>query len=156
VADKRDSERKLLTGAQVADGDLWEGMDISDPSMAASGTNFCSTTVELAVALATRIKAPVRLVIDANATVVAGDEILGFVSLTAARSISLPATFTFGAGRRLVIYDVNGSASATNTLTVQRAGTDTISGANTHIAVSIAYGARTYLSDGLGRWIVAS
>jgi hypothetical protein len=156
VADKRDTERKTLTGAQIADADLWEAVDVSDPTMAASGTNFCATTNELANALATRIKAPVTIVVDTNVTVVAGNEVIGYVNVTAARAIVLPTTAAFGAGRRLIIADLTGGCSATNTLTVQRAASDTISGATTHIAVSVAYGARTYLADGLGRWIVLS
>ncbi len=51
MADTRISDLAALTGANVADGDLEPVIDISDTSMAASGTDKKITTAEKAIAM---------------------------------------------------------------------------------------------------------
>lgn len=146
----------IVDGSAIADNDVVAFVDVSDPAMHISGTDKPTDFTGLAKALATRIKMPIRQVNDVNTTVVPGDVVIAYNLLTAARSIVLPTAAAFGAGRPLIIVDLAGEASATLTLTVQRAGSDTISGSTSHLAVTTPYGVRQYLSDGVARWIVLS
>jgi hypothetical protein len=70
-------------------------------------------------------------VADAAHTVTVNDLLVVYTSLSAARTVTLPAATTFTAGRRLVVIDESGSASATNTISLAPNGTDTIDGSNT-------------------------
>jgi len=47
----------------------------------------------------------------------------------------------------------SGNASAVNTITLTRVGTDTINGALTS-AIITAFGSRELMSDGVGKWTV--
>ena len=89
-------------------------------------------------------------VADANYTVaIREDCIIQYNTLTAARVITLPAATT--TGQRIILMDMSGSCSATNTLTVNRAGSDTING-GTSVIVNTAYGSVTLVSNGAGKW----
>jgi hypothetical protein len=90
-------------------------------------------------------------VADADYTVLATDLDVGYTSISAARVITLPAASAVNAGQVLVIGDVSGSASATNTITITRAGADTINGATTYVIKS-ANGLARLISDGASKW----
>lgn len=154
MTDKRDTELGTITGPLIADGDLWPVVDVSDTSMAISGTDKTLTTVQAAVALGTRLAARIVAVADVNYTIVQGDEMIEYTNLTAARSILAITAAAFGAGRRLFISDQSGNASPTLALTLQRAAADTISGSTSYAAVTTPYGTRGFMSDGVSRWIV--
>ena len=89
---------------------------------------------------------------DANYTAVATDTIVGQTgTLTAARVVTLPAANAVPAGYELIVCDMSGSVTATNTITLQRAGSDTLNG-STSVAINSAYGARRLISNGSNKW----
>ena len=75
-------------------------------------------------------------------------------ALTAARVWTLPAAASVTAGTKLIVQDTIGGVTSTNTLTVQRTGTDTIDGA-TSLELSHAYEGATFVSDGDTAWTVS-
>ena len=93
-------------------------------------------------------------VADANYTALATDREVAYTSLTAARTVTLPAASAFPAGHPLVIIDESGSVSLTNTITVSRAGSDTIS-SQTSAKIVTAYGHIRLVSNGSNAWVVA-
>ena len=72
-------------------------------------------------------------------------------TVSAARTVTLPAASSCPAGSEVV---VNGGAgvTTTNTVTVQRAGSDTINGATTSVTIGTAWGQRRFVSDGVSAW----
>lgn len=92
---------------------------------------------------------------DSNYTILSTDRTVGTTAtLTAARTWTLPAANAVNAGHELVVADYFGGVTSVNTLTVQRAGSDTISGANTAVLNS-AYGYLILRSDGVSKWTVS-
>lgn len=94
-------------------------------------------------------------VADTNATATGGSRIIAFTSLSAARTVALPAASAFPIGNVLWVIDESGSCSATNTITLNRDGSDTINGA-TSAVLSSAYGFIGVESDGVSKWTVVS
>lgn len=98
--------------------------------------------------------APTRTAVaDANYTALTTDRNVAFTAITAARTVTLPAASAFPVGYRLSVFDESGSASATNTITLARAGSDTIDGA-TSAAISSAYGVLALESNGSSKWTI--
>ena len=93
-------------------------------------------------------------VTDTNYTGLAADRCISFVSISAARTVTLPAASAFPAGVLLYVIDESGSCSATNTITVQRAGSDTVNGSTSSV-IGQAYGAMALESNGSNKWTVA-
>lgn len=90
-----------------------------------------------------------RLIGDANAVVTDDDYALVFdTTLTAARTVTLPAASVSTAGRQLVIKSKN-AVNGANTIAI--AGVD--GGTST---ISTAYGSRTVIDDGTGWSLIAS
>ena len=89
---------------------------------------------------------------DANYTILSTDRMVYHTALSAPRTDTLPAANAVNAGQQFVISDFAGVAGATNTITLQRAGSDTINGGNTVVAVNSQYGAGIFWSDGSSRW----
>ena len=81
------------------------------------------------------------------------DRIVAYTSLSAAQTVTLPAAASFPVGERLLIIDETGACSTTNTITVTRAGTDTING-QTSLAINVPYGFLALESNGVGAWAV--
>ena len=92
-------------------------------------------------------------VADAAYTATQGDAVIAYTSLSAARTVTLPAASAYPRGQRLTVIDESGSCSATNTITVNRAGADTINGATSQV-ISLAYGYLALESDGASRWTI--
>jgi hypothetical protein len=89
---------------------------------------------------------------DADATILSSDRYVELTaSLTAARTWTLPAASAVTGGVHIIIQDAAGGIGAVNTLTVQRAGADTINGA-TSIVFSTAYDGAVFYSDGTSKW----
>ena len=82
-----------------------------------------------------------------------GDRTIAFTSLTAARSVSLPAASTFPVGTVLTVLDESGACSTSNTITLGRSGTDTINGAAA-VAITTAYGYLALESNGAAKWTI--
>ncbi|MGD1035907.1 MAG: hypothetical protein ABR878_01685 [Roseiarcus sp.] len=90
---------------------------------------------------------------DAAYSALATDRLIAYTALTAARIVSLPAAANFPAGTPLAIIDESGSCSATNTITIARAGSDTIDGGASATLAS-AYGSLTLESNGANAWTI--
>ncbi len=90
---------------------------------------------------------------DANYTTLTTDRMIAYAAITAARAVTLPSASAYPAGLRLVVVDELGSCSATNTITLNRAGSDTINGA-TSAVISMAYGYLSIESNGSNAWTI--
>lgn len=89
---------------------------------------------------------------DTNGTIAATDRTVYHTALSAARTDSLPLANTVNAGQTIYILDVRGVATASNTITLTRAGADTINGGTTFAAIAAAFGSSECWSDGVSRW----
>lgn len=89
---------------------------------------------------------------NANYTILATDRVVGTaVAFTAPRTWTLPAASSVNPGQMLIVADFLGTVTPTNTLTIARAGSDTVNGV-TSVAISNGNGAYTIWSDGLTKW----
>lgn len=78
----------------------------------------------------------VQQVGDTNATIAAGTTIvLLTTALSAPRVLTMPAASGFSAGASLYIIDPKGVVTTTNSISIARAGTDTINGATANVVV---------------------
>ena len=75
-------------------------------------------------------------------------------ALTAARTWTLPAANGVNAGQQLCVLDKAGGVTASNTLTIARAGADTINGAASTV-LNGAYQGVCLVSDGTSKWSAA-
>jgi hypothetical protein len=100
------------------------------------------------LALATR-----TAVSDAAWAAVVTDRLVAYTALTAARIVTLPAAASYPAGAVLTVIDESGACSPTLTITVSRAGSDTISGALS-ATIASAYGSLKLESNGVNAWTV--
>jgi hypothetical protein len=89
---------------------------------------------------------------DSTYTILPTDRCVGTnAAFTGSRTWTLPAASKYPAGIPLVVADFQGTLTATNTLVVARAGSDTIDGA-TSITLDAAYGFLRLVSDGSSKW----
>lgn len=145
MPDKKITE--LIANAAPLDADLF--VMVKDPT---------GSPVDVKVTLGDVKKAFDKLATfsDANYSVQSTDKlVLQIGTLTAPRTLSLPAANSVPAGHEIVIGDASGSVTLTNTITIQRAGTDTINGQTSTIIAS-PYGARSLSSDGVSKWTFES
>lgn len=92
---------------------------------------------------------------DANYTVVSTDTVIAYTSISAARTVNLPAASSFAAGRQLYVYDDSGLATSGNTISISPNGTDTINTVASPFAViNQAYGGVLVESNGSTGWLV--
>jgi len=80
------------------------------------------------------------------------NDLVVMVDTTAARTINLP---TASITRKFIIIKDSTGNAATNNITINRAGSDTIEGA-TSTTINVAYGTKTLFSDGTSKWLVLS
>lgn len=73
-------------------------------------------------------------------------------AFTAARTWTLPAANSLSAGTTIWVQDAQGTVTTTNTLTIQRAGADTIDVGSTSFVISGAGGGITFTTDGISNW----
>jgi hypothetical protein len=90
---------------------------------------------------------------DVAYTVLTTDRTVAYTALTAARAVTLPAASAYPTGTRLLVVDETGNCSSANTITLSRAGSDTIGGA-TSVVVNLAYGYVAIESNGSNAWTV--
>jgi hypothetical protein len=112
---------------------------------------FTSTSV-----LAARVSLKIdqrTTVSDVSYVMVAGDYNVQYTSLSSTRVLTLPAANSLNAGQIIIVGDSSGSCSATNVITITRAGTDTVNG-TTNFAINTAYGQVSLQTDGTGQWFV--
>jgi hypothetical protein len=90
---------------------------------------------------------------DANYSVAAGISVVAYAAITAARTLTLPAASGYAAYQQLLVVDVSGACSASNTITLARAGSDTING-GTSAVVAVPYGYVALASNGSNAWTI--
>lgn len=73
-------------------------------------------------------------------------------TLSASRTVTLPAASSVHAGKEIVVFDASGTVTASNTIVVARSGSDTIDG-GTSTTITSAYGSRRLISDGSSKWL---
>jgi hypothetical protein len=89
---------------------------------------------------------------DANYSILATDRLIYHTALSAARTDTLPAANSVNAGQVFYMVDFAGVASATHTVTLAKAGSDTINGVTTAVALNVQYGTALFWSDGTSKW----
>ncbi len=90
---------------------------------------------------------------DGNYTALATDRTVAYITLTAARAVSLPAAASFPTGTRLLVVDESGACSATKTISLTANGSDLIDGAASAV-INTAYGYLALESNGLNKWTI--
>jgi hypothetical protein len=119
---------------------------------ATAGTN---TTAGASTAFVQAAIAARTAVNDANVAPADTSRVIAYTALSTARSVNLPAASTITAGRRIVVADESGSASAAITISLVPNGTDTIAGSNTtQVGINVAYGSCVIVCNGASGWIV--
>jgi hypothetical protein len=94
-------------------------------------------------------------VADATGSPTAATRVVRYTSISAARSVNLPAASTVPAGLPLDIIDASGSASSTNAISIAPNGSDTIAGSNTtQVAINIPRGRCRLVCNGSNGWDV--
>ena len=73
-------------------------------------------------------------------------------AFTAPRTWTLPAANSITAGTTIWVQDARATVTSTNTLTIARAGADTIDFAGTSLVITGAGGGITFTSDGVSNW----
>lgn len=73
-------------------------------------------------------------------------------TMSALRTITLPAASAVAPGTPLTMVDVSGTVSGTFPWLIARAGLDTINGGTASFAMAVPYGAITFVSDGSSKW----
>jgi hypothetical protein len=94
-------------------------------------------------------------VADAAYSALVTDRIIAYTSITVSRAVALPAASLYPAGAEITVVDESGSVTSAITITINRAGSDTISGL-TSLVLNTPYGAVTLESDGVSKWTVVS
>lgn len=137
------------------------GGSASDTSFTPNG-DIAATTVQNAIVevrddsdtkLALKQNFPLReAMVDAD-TVFSLNKTEVYLStvLTAPRILTLPAANAFVAGTELIFLDEIGGVTGINTVTITRAGTDTINGTTTYTS-SITNGIVKLVTDGTSKW----
>lgn len=89
---------------------------------------------------------------NTNYTVLSTDRYVAQIgTMSAARTVTLPAANSVNAGQLLIIIDESGTVSSSNNLNIVRAGADTINGA-TSALLRTPYGQARLFSDGVSKW----
>jgi hypothetical protein len=91
---------------------------------------------------------------DSSYTANANDHVIVMTTLSAARSITLPAAAHFPVGQRLTIVDQSGNCAAGLPINIVPAGSDTINGVTGTLAMGEAHGFRGLVSDGVIHWTI--
>lgn len=125
-------------------GDLYWNNGSGTPVQITSGASVQSSASTIARAFE-------RLSVNANKTILAADT-YSYLDTDTGSSVTytLPAANAVAAGRFYEFKDATGQA-ATNNITINRAGADTISG-GTSIKITGNYGSCRLVSDGSSKW----
>src|ERR1019366_8651429 len=135
------------SGTATATG--WAQLGGTTP-IASGGTG---QTTALAARSSTGLDIEARhAVVDADYAATATDRYIGYTSLTATRTVTLPKASNVNAGAHFVVGDESGSASVTVQIAFAAFAGDTIDG-GASIAIEWPYGRREFVSDGAGRWL---
>lgn len=89
---------------------------------------------------------------DANYTIASSSRYIAQIgTLTASRTVTLPLASAVSAGTAIEVADESGTATLTNTIVIQRAGSDTIN-STTSVTIASLNGSRFFVSDGVSHW----
>lgn len=89
---------------------------------------------------------------DADHTILATNRGVNLTTtLTAVRTLTLPAANAVNKGEPILISDAAGAINGSNTITVARAGSDTINGISS-VSISAQYAVYLFYSDGVSKW----
>lgn len=171
MADQRITDLTEIYGDDLADGDLFEVVDVSDtsgPNAGAGGENKRITRAELVAGLATRYDWDGA----ANITAAANVRYVGLTgTLSVTRSVRLPLASAVPAGAMFTVADESGSVTASFNLVVRptSGSSDTIDGyydavgSPTPTAAEVqvvriraAYGSVSLVSDGTSKWSIVN
>lgn len=122
---------------------------ITSPLPLVNGGTNAASAAAARVSLGVNVRSAVA---DTNYTILATDRIVEYTSLTVSRVATLPAASAINAGQEIIVADRSGNASATITISIARAGADTINGAATSIAITRPYRQARFVSDGVSAW----
>lgn len=93
---------------------------------------------------------------DSNYSILSTDKTVATsAAFTAPRTWTLPDASDYPEGDILYVIDLEGGVTPTNTLTIARAGSDTIDG-STEVVIRGAYGAIALQSDGVSQWKIVT
>jgi hypothetical protein len=150
---ERDSSGNLTANEFIGSGAGLTSNTVPVGSLATTGTPSATTFLNGVGAFITPVSGFSRIAVaDVNYTItVTTATILAYSSITAARTLTLPAATT--QGQLIWIVDESGSLSSSIYLTIQHAGTDTIEG-QTSFVLTGQYAAICLASNGSGKWIV--
>ena len=143
--------------------------DLSDASVFCNGTSATLLTGQVAIANggtgqatapAARGSSGLNVYGDAGTAygnanqTLAGTDRMAYTNaaFTAARTWTLPAANVTGQPYTIKIADMANGVTATNSLTIARAGSDTINGSGTSVAITAAGGGYECSSDGVSKW----
>lgn len=154
MADTKLSALTSVTGASLANGDLFFLLDIDDNTFSSTyKTEKKITRAELVAGLATRVTFS-----DAAKTLDAADRYVGQTgTMSAARIVTLQAANAVPAGAVVIIADESGSVTQDNRIEIKAAGSDTIDGvlsSSNFPVIRSAYGSFELMSDGSSKWTV--
>ena len=90
---------------------------------------------------------------DSAYSVQATDRMVAYAALSAARIVTLPAAASYPTGTRLLVIDETGDCSSILTITLSRAGSDTING-GTSVVINQPYGFVAIESNGSNAWTI--
>jgi hypothetical protein len=76
-------------------------------------------------------------------------------TLSAPRTVTLPAANTVPAGRPRIVVDESGTCTATNTISIARTGADTVNGATAAYVLTSPNSPIVLYSDGVSAWVAA-
>ena len=140
------------TAAQVAAFTGAAGETVIDTTNNRLVVNDGATVGGFAAAKLSEVVTNTRTAVsDAAYAALASDRMIAYTALTAARIVTLSAASAYPTGTRLLVVDESGNASGANTITLNRAGSDTIDGA-TSAAINVPYGFVGIESNGSNAW----
>jgi hypothetical protein len=90
---------------------------------------------------------------DASYAATNTDRFIAYTSLTAARTVTLPAANGVAAETAITIYDETGACTSTNTITISRHGADTINGAASYVLQN-QFSLVSVRSNGSNTWVI--
>lgn len=90
---------------------------------------------------------------DSNYSILSTDRyVYTSANFTAPRTWTLPAANSLASGTTIWVQDAQNTVTSTNTLTISRAGADTIDISSTSLVITGAGGGITFTTDGVSNW----
>ena len=150
---REDHVHPVDTSRAPLDSPDFAGIPKVPTALATDASKQAANTAFVAAALAaTQARSDVN---DADYQVLATDRTVAFANLSVARTVTLPAASAFPKGATLLVVDESGNCSATKTITIAKAGTDTVNKAASAV-MTTAFGYFALESDGVSRWTITA